>query len=66
MASQKDPAKSFEHVAIFPPATHQACKLETWSNTPIKTVTASGIVETHVYLPIAIEDVEAERWVGMS
>ena len=66
MASPVDPTHLPDHIAVFPPANNQACKLDIWSQAPIKTQTPTGIVETHVDRPAGFEEQEAERWDGMS
>ncbi|HET6251192.1 MAG TPA: hypothetical protein VFE47_26150 [Tepidisphaeraceae bacterium] len=64
MASQRDPKQPSNHVAIFPPPTHAACKVENWSQTPIKTADPAEIIEGHI--DRVLEEQEAERWDGMS
>jgi hypothetical protein len=66
MASESNRDEPSKHVAIFPPAINQSCKLENLPQMPTKTNGPSGVVEARADGPVGIEDEEAERWDGMS
>jgi hypothetical protein len=65
MKTQSQSNDRMPHVAVFPPANHQACKLETWNDSA---ATLSQRSSDQLISPLAreMEEQDPERWDGLS